>query len=266
MFINYNEEKIASFNEVVFNQNFMQYKGMTTKYRGFEQPNLPNDIVISVLKKLSPHNHLKLPNFEEFWSWIKNKHGTQLSIMLANFISPEDHDDAAYLKNKMRNKSDHQYWNHIKARIYKQWCSIVTEMQCAYAIVEGAKINGYQWQVISSAQLDCAGVDFMLVVNNVDEIKIYPFQIKKDSRSVYVQTKHNAKENFEQVEIKKKQKKSIEDQLKQLKLVGVLQPLTILKYALPKNNKLTYDYLAMSDNGFVYYDNNKLVQAINANL
>lgn len=265
MLIEHNEEKFASFNQVVFNQNLMQYKGMTTKYRAFEQPNLPNNIILSVLKKLSPQNHLQVPTFEQFWVWIKNKHGTELSMMLAHFFSPGDEEEAAYLKNQMRNKTEHQYWKHIKARIYKQWCSIVTEMQCVYAIVEAVQQKGYQWRVLSSAQLDCAGVDFILVIDN-EECKVYPFQIKKDSRSVYVQKKHNTKDNFEQVEIKKKQQKAIELELSQLKLKGIIQNLTILKYALPKNNKLTYDYLAMSENGFVYYDGLKLVESINSQL
>jgi hypothetical protein len=219
MFIYFNSEKIEDFTNVIFAQDFSQYRGMTSKYRAFEDPNLPDDIKMSVLKKLSVTNHLELPNFENFWVWIKRKHGTALSIMLAKFIAPNDGKMAAYLKNAMSHKTDHDLWLHIKARVYKKWCSIVTEMQCVYAVVEGVKKLNLNWEVIASPELDAIGIDFAIVINTENKKVFYPIQIKKDSFSVYAQQKHNAKENFDIVELKKKAIGIIEAEMKKLNII-----------------------------------------------
>lgn len=266
MRIEYNQEKFESFNQVVFNQDFIQYRGMTSMYSAFEAPNLPPEIKLSLLKKLSVTNHLALPNFEKFWVWIKEKHGTELSTMLAKFIAPGDQKLSTHLKNAMRSNKSHDLWMHIKARVYKKWCSIVTEMQCVYAIVEGVKDKGLNWTVLTSPQLDSIGIDFAILVVENNEKVVYPFQIKKDSYNVYAQQKHNAKENFEIVAMKKKPTQEMEVELKNVKMKATIMPLTILKYGLAKNNKLPYEYLDIRDNGFVYYHPERLVNEIQSHL
>lgn len=261
MLIDFNAKKFADFSNVVFNQDFVQYKGLTGKYRAFEDPNLPEDIKMSVLKKLSVTNHLELPNFEQFWEWIKKKHGTALSIMLANFISPNDEKMASYIKNAMSRKTSHDMWLHIKARVYKKWCSIVTEMQCVYAVVQGVKNKKLKWDVVASPQLDAVGVDFAIIITAKSGHKrFFPIQIKKDSYSVYANSKHNSKDNFEQVELKKKALCVIAEEMKKQKILADIVPLTILKYGLPKNGTMPYGYLKTSANGFVYYDSDLLVE------
>lgn len=266
MHIQYNKEKFESFNQVVCNQDFIQYRGMTSMYSAFEAPNLPPEIKLSLLKKLSVTNHLALPSFEKFWTWMKEKHGTELSLMLAKFIAPGDEKLSLHLKNAMRNNKNHDLWMHIKARVYKKWCSIVTEMQCVYAVVEGVKDKNLNWKVITSPELDAIGIDFAIVVNENEEKVAYPFQIKKDSYNVYAQQKHNSKENFEVVAMKKKPTQEMEAELKDLKIKATIMPLTILKYGLAKNNKLPYDYLDIQENGFVYYHPERLVTEIGSHL
>ena len=76
MKIQYSPEKIKNFSDVVFAQNFNQYSGMTHTFKNFEDQNLTKLIKTSVLKKLSVTNHLNVPSFEDFWEWIRKKHGT----------------------------------------------------------------------------------------------------------------------------------------------------------------------------------------------
>lgn len=262
MLIDFNEAKLAMFENVVFNQDFIQYRGMTTKYSAFEEPNLPHDIKMSILKKLSVTNHLNLPNFESFWLWTKKKHGTDLSIMLSKFISPEDEKFSTYLKNAMSRDSNHKLWLHIKARVYKKWCSIATEMQCVYAVVKGIKQKNIDWKIVASPELDAIGVDFAIIMKKQDLLMIYPIQIKKDSYNVYAKNKLNNKENFEAVEIKKKALLVIKQELEKLKINAHINDLTILKYGLSKNGKMPYSYLKTSENGFVYYDNDILIEQL----
>lgn len=267
MKLQYNQEKIKNFSRVVFSQNFDQYYGMTNTYRAFEDQNLTQVIKASVLKKLSVTNHLNVPSFEEFWDWMRKKHGTDLSIMLAKFMFPKDEKSANYFKNTMRNNRNSELWMHIKARVYKKWCSIVTEMQCVYAVVKGVNEAKLNWDIIVSPELDAIGIDFVVVKKEENDNNIvYPIQIKKDSFSVYAQSKYNALENFDNVPIKKKALQELTKELEKQKLKAEIKDLTILKYGVTRTDDLPYDYLKRFKNGFVYYDSKLLVEALDKNL
>lgn len=266
MKIQYNEDKISKFLKVVFNQDFEQYYGMTNTYKCFEEQNLTQVMKVSLLKKLSVTNHLNVPSFEEFWLWMRKNHGTELSIMLTNFISPGDEKRAKYLKNAMRNNRDDNLWMHIKARVYKKWCSIVTEMQCVYATVEGVHTNNLNWEVIVSPALDSIGIDFVVVKQVGNNKKAFPIQIKKDSFNAYAQKKYNALENFDKVAIKKKALQELSVELAKQKVLADIEDVTILKYGVTRGDELPYEYLKRSSNGFVYYDSQLLVEALNNNL
>lgn len=262
----YNQEKIDKFSEVVFSQNFTQYYGMTNTYKNFEDQNLTPLIKASVLKKLSVTNHLNVPSFEDFFDWIRKKHGTELSIILSRFIFPKDDKLFNYLKNSMRNDRNHELWMHVKARIYKKWCSIVTEMQCVYAIVQGVDNLDLDWDIIVSPELDSIGIDFVVVKYQDGENIAYPIQIKKDSFSVYAQKKYNALENFDKVTIKKKALAQLTQELNKQKITANIQDITILKYGVTSSADLPYEYLKRAPNGFVYYDADLLVKALNLHL
>lgn len=266
MKVAYNQEKIDKFSEVVFSQNFHQYYGMTNTYKNFEDQNLTPLIKTSVLKKLSVTNHLNVPSFEDFYEWLRKKHGTELSIILARFIFPKDDKGFNYLKNSMRNNRNNELWMHIKARVYKKWCSIVTEMQCVYAILQGIDNQDYHWDVLVSPELDSIGIDFAIVKYHTSGNQVYPVQIKKDSFNVYAQKKYNALENFDKVNIKKKALSELNQELNKQKIVAFINDVTILKYGVTNSADLPYDYLKRAPNGFVYYDADLLVKVLNQHL
>lgn len=266
MKVQYQKEKIANFSKVVFSQDFQQYYGMTNTYKNFEEQNLTNEIKASLLKKLSVTNHLTVPSFEKFWEWMRKKHGTELSIILARFIFPKDDNGFKYLKNCMRNFHNHELWMHIKARVYKKWCSIVTEMQCVYAVVKGIHDRNMNWEVIVSPELDSIGIDFAIVVPEENGNKVYPIQIKKDSFNAYAQKKYNALDNFDKVSIKKKQEIELNKELTKQKITASIKDITILKYGVTRNGELPYSYLKRYSNGFVYYDSKILVAELEKNL
>lgn len=266
MKITYNQEKIKNFSRVVFSQNFDQYYGMTNTYRAFEDQNLSQGIKSSVLKKLSVTNHLNVPSFEEFWDWMRKKHGTDLSFMLAKFLFPKDEKNANRFKNIMRNDRNNELWMHIKARVYKKWCSIVTEMQCVYAVIKGITEANMNWDILVSPELDSIGIDFIVVKKQEQENIAYPIQIKKDSFSVYAQSKYNALENFDTVTIKKKALLELTKELEKQKIKAHVKDITILKYGVTRTEELPYEYLKKYKNGFVYYDSKLLVEALDKNL
>lgn len=266
MKLQYQKEKIANFSKVVFSQNFQQYYGMTNTFKSFEEQNLTNEIKISLLKKLSVTNHLTVPSFEKFWEWIRKKHGTELSIMLAKFIYPNDDANCTGMKNCMRGNRNHSLWMHIKARVYKKWCSIVTEMQCVYAVVKGIHDKGMNWEVLVSPELDAIGVDFAIIVPFENGNKVFPIQIKKDSFNPYAQNKYNALDNFDKVPVKKKQEIELNKELTKQKINGEIQEMTILKYGVTSKGDLPYSYLKRYTNGFIYYDSKILISELEKNL
>lgn len=266
MKLQYQKEKIANFSKVVFNQDFQQYYGMTNTYKNFEEQNLTNEIKSSLLKKLSVTNHLNVPSFEKFWEWMRKKHGTELSIILARFIYPKDDKSFTKLKNSMRNSHNHELWMHIKARVYKKWCSIVTEMQCVYAVVKGIHDAKMNWEVLVSPELDAIGVDFAIIVPFKNGNKVYPIQIKKDSFNPYAQKKYNSLDNFEKVSVKKKQEVELNKELLKQKITAKIEYMTILKYGVTRNDDLPYSYLKRYSNGFVYYDSRTLINELENHL
>jgi len=160
---------------------FQDYMGFTTMYRGFEVPNLEEDIKMSLLYKLSPSNSLEIPCFHDFWVWFRKNHGMKLATQMSKYLFPGEDPEGQKTINKMRNNKSHAFWNHIKARIYKKWCSIVTEAQCVYATVQGIEKESLNWKVLASAELDAVGIDFVIV----NEEEVLPIQIKKNSYSNY---------------------------------------------------------------------------------
>jgi hypothetical protein len=155
---------------------------------------------------------------------------------------------------------------HIKARVYKKWCSIVTEMQCVYAVVKGVKEANLQWDIIVSPELDSIGIDFVIVKNIDNKMVSYPIQIKKDSYNVYAQNKYNSLENFDKVGIKKKALNELTKELDKQKIKSEIKDITILKYGVTRNEELPYNYLKRFKNGFVYYDSKMLVDELEKNL
>ena len=261
MIIELNADKISALENIIKTHDFSIFLGFTSSHRGFEVPNLDQDVKLSVLTRLSTENWRDVPCFTSFWKWFKTKHGTQLAKQISQHMFPKDERSRVYMVNCMRNNQSHDWWDHIKARVYKKWCSILTEMQAVYAVVNGSKDLELDWKVLASAQLDAMGVDFVIIAGD----KAVPVQVKKDSFHQQISHKQNNKENFSRFEVNKKSTKLIQEELDKEKLnkVTITQAI-LLKYALPKSGKPAYDYLGHFQNGFVYFNHINLVVELNS--
>lgn len=255
MLIEMNKSKIKELENVIKTHDFAAYFGFTRQYRGFEIPNLNNEVKMSVLRRLSTENWRDVPCFTDFWEWFRKKHGMQLAEQICTHMFPTDEVTAKYMANCMRNKRSHDWWNHIKARIYKTWCSILTEMQAVYAVVHGASQMDEEWGILASSDLDAAGVDFVVVTKKC----AIPVQVKKDSFHQVISHKQNGSDNFTLFNVTKRAQKMIEKELTKNKIDACIQDGLLLKYGLPENDKPAYPYLKQYPNNFVYFDSRKLV-------
>ena len=255
MIIQFNQSKINAVKEIIQSHDFSTFWGFTSKYKAFQDLNLEKDIKISILKKLSSENYRDVPNFNDFWLWCKKNHGMKLATQLARHIFPSDEKNYNWYINSMRNNSLHDGWSHIKARVYKKWCSIITEMQAIYATIEGISELNKNWQVIASSELDSFGIDFILET----EFNVLPIQIKKDSFQKIISHKYNNKENLSEYNVNKKASSIIQKELDKNNIDKIVANGIILKYGLPKNGKPCYNYLSHYENGFFYFKNKELV-------
>jgi hypothetical protein len=258
MQIQFNPTKASELSEMLLIHSFDVYRGFTSKYRGFEVPNLTEEVKMKILHKLSPSNYLKIPPFEQFWNWFKKHHGMTLVAQMCEFLFPEDEDECQKMINRVRSNKDHSFWKHIKARVYKKWCSIVTEAQCVYAAVQGVESTKKDWKVFASAELDGIGIDFVIV----NDEEVVPIQVKKDSFSAYSKNKKNTDENLTRYNLTKKAAKILEKEMAKNKVVKPMGRGLLLKYGLMNGGSLPYEYLAQYNNGFVYFKGEKLVNTL----
>lgn len=259
MQIQFNQEKIREFNDMLHNHSFNDLRGLTARYRLFEVQNLTEDVKMKMLHKLSASNYLQIPSFNSFWAWFRKNHGMALVGQFCESMFPDDPDDCQKMINRVRSNANHAFWSHIKARIYKKWCSIVTEAQCVYATLQGLEKTQMNWKVFASADLDSAGIDFIIV----NEKEIVPIQIKKDSFSMYARSKKNGDENLARFEISKKSRNAILKEMKKAKIDFPIAKGLLLKYGLADSGKLPYEYLSTHENGFVFFKDEKLISVLN---
>jgi hypothetical protein len=259
MQIKNNTEKVKEFSKMLLAHPFQDYRGFTSMYRGFEVPNLDEEVKMSLLHKLSASNHLQIPCFNDFWIWFRKNHGMKMAQKMCEHLFPED-TDPEYQKtlNKMRNRQTHPFWSHIKARIYKKWCSIATEAQCVYSAVSGIEKLNLNWKVFASAELDAVGIDFVVV----NDLEVVPIQIKKNSYSNYAKNKKNTDENLARFSITQKAKKILKKEMDKNKINMEIGDGLLLKYGLCEGGKLPYEYLAQYHNGFVYFKDETLIETL----
>jgi hypothetical protein len=255
MQISFQSEKIQDFHNMLLSHPFHEYRGFTSMYRGFEVPNLDEEVKMSVLHKLSASNYLQIPSFNEFWAWFRKHHGMKMANQICEFLFPGNDPECQKTINKMRNKKTHPFWSHIKARVYKKWCSIVTEAQCVYSAVAGIEKNQLHWKVFASAELDAVGIDFVIATEQV----VIPIQIKKNSFSLYAKSKKNTDENLSRFEMTKKACKILQKEMVKYKMEQSIEEGMLLKYGLTDDGKLPYVYLSQYENGFVYFKSDKLI-------
>lgn len=258
MQIQYNKDKIKEFSTMLLAHPFQEFRGFTSTYRGFEIPNLNEEVKMKVLQKLSPSNYLQIPCFNDFWTWFKKNHGMTLVTQMCEFLYPCEDPECQKTINRVRNNKNHAFWSHIKARVYKKWCSIVTEAQCIYATIQGIEKAKNDWKVFASAELDAIGIDFVIVNNK----EVIPVQVKKNSFSAYSKNKKNTDENLTRYTITKKAAKILEKEMAKNKVTQPVGDALLLKYGLMEGGKLPYDYLDQFDNGFIYFNGSKLLKTL----
>ncbi len=258
MQIQFNQDKINEFLKMLDNHSFSEFRGFTSRYTAFEGPNLNEEVKLHVLQKLSASNYLQIPCFKDFWIWFKKHHGMEMVTLMCNHLFPDDHMECKKMVNRVRSNINHAFWSHIKARIYKKWCSIVTEAQCVYATIQGLEKSNLGWKVFASAELDSDGIDFIVV----NDKEVVPIQIKKDSFSMYARHKKNGDENLARFQMSKRANNAIMKEMKKAKVNLPIGKALLLKYGLADSGKLPYEYLASYENGFVYFKDEKLIVAL----
>ena len=254
MKIEYNAEKISKFSQVLMNHSLESFAYLS-KYHCFEHMNLTEEVKMKMLRKMSVCNRNGVPDFAMFWEWARTNFGMVLAEQLASFIYPDDEKMATYTMNQLRSSRSHSLWKHIESRFYKKWCSILTEGQCVYAVSRAIWKKGLDWSVLASPELDAVGVDFVLVL----EDSVVPVQIKKDTFSRYASNKKNYEDNFARYPMTKRALKVLLAELDSLKIEKDIGQMMLLKYALPDDGLLPYDYLSVFKNGFVYFKGEKLI-------
>lgn len=256
MIITYNHSTIKNFAEMAWAHNFAAYSHLFN-FKGFEEPNLTDDIKEAFLMKLNTSNPDGIPSFETFWSWVENNYGVDLAKIMCDYNYSTKDEANRTLSTMMRN-SKHESWVHIQARVYRKWCSIITEAQCTYAILRGIDKLNLNWKVISSPEMDGMGIDLAVVTPH----QAVPIQIKKNTASKFSKDKDNSAENFSRKTLYSNAARVFKEQLKNFN-----QPqkdILIVKYGLSDNktNQLPYDYLKTAPNNFVYFDGEKIVTSL----
>lgn len=271
MLIPYNKKREEDFELMLRSHQFSNYLGLTHNFKGFEVPNLSKTAKVEFLKKLNISSVDNLPAFEDFWKWVLNNHGVELSYQMATFLYPEggQFKECEELEDSLNNErktihkamlkdSCHPLWMHIRARMYKKWSSIMTEAQCSYALLAGIESNNLNWKLFSSPLIDVLGVDMVIVT----EKEAIPIQVKKDSTSMFSSHKDNRCANFHRYSLNPVVKEEINRVFKEENMIKHIAQGMILKYDVKKNNTQTYKYLKKWDNGFVYFDGHLLVKEL----
>jgi hypothetical protein len=256
MIITYNYSTIKNFADMAFAHNLAAYSHLFN-FKGFEGPNLTDDIKDAFLMKLNTSNPDGIPSFETFWAWVENNYGVDLAKIMCDYNYSTKDEANRVLSNMMHNPQN-ENWMHIKARVYRKWFSIMTEAQCTYAILRGIDKLNLNWKVISSPEMDGMGIDLAVVTSS----QAVPIQIKKNTNSKYAKDKDNSAENFSRKPLFSQAARVLKEHLKHFN-----QPqadILIVKYGLRDRatNQLPYDYLKAAKNNFIYFDGEKIVQSL----
>lgn len=257
------EEETRKLRDIFLNHDFEQFRELTRLHRACEMLNLQKEEKLELLKRLSIEK--ESTSFTDFWVWFRKNCAMNFAKQFSKHLYPTDDAYAQRNYNQMRASKSHPFWNHIKARIYKMWCSIITEKQCIQSLYQYIQESKKDWKIYTSVELDSAGIDLVLHANN----KWIPIQIKKDSYIKVAQSKQNALENLSRFEIKKQKQnvlfKSLEDQGFSL---DNLEEGLLLKYNVPTDTlwveKSPLNYIGQLPNGFIYFKSQELGELISS--
>ena len=263
MKIEYDKDKINNFYNVIKEHDFTSFLGLTRQYQLFEVPNLTKEMTLILLEKLNPSNNDKILGFNDFWNWYIDNLGKETVALLAEYMYPSKSKNYENIVDSMLSDRENELWEHIRARVYKKWCSIMTETQCVYGMLEYIQNNNKNWKIVSSPKLDSAGVDFIVVANSA-----IPIQIKMLSHSKIAMSKKNNEPNLSLEEIRKSKMSIVQQQLQEVGYNGLnVEKSILVKYGLKdRSGGFPFDYLKQHENGFVYFDTNILMKHLSSHI
>ncbi len=264
MKIQYDKAKINNFHEIIKQHDFTSFLGLTGQYKLFEIPNLTKDMTLVLLEKLNPSNKGEILSFDDFWKWYKKNLGKETVELLAEHMYPSKSTCYEIIVSNMMSDHKDELWEHLRARVYKKWCSIMTETQCVYGMLEYIQANNKNWEIVSSPKLDSSGVDFIIVAQSAT-----PVQIKMLSHSKIAMSKKNNEPNLSLEEVKKGRMTIVQQELKDVGYAENFQvgKSILVKYGLKdRQGNFPFDYLKQHDNGFVYFDANILMNHLSKHI
>ena len=116
-----------------------------------EKHNLQKEEKLELLKRLSIEK--ESTSFTDFWVWFRKNCAMNFAKQFSKHLYPTDDAYAQRNYNQMRASKSHPFWNHIKARIYKMWCSIITEKQCIQSLYQYIQESKKDWKIYLHFQL-----------------------------------------------------------------------------------------------------------------
>ena len=252
MKIAYNYSTIKKFSDMLFAHNFDSYEKIF-QFNKFLEPELNDSILEAFLTKLSISNSQGIVCFEDFWLWVQRNYGEELSQQFCeyNFSEKSEAHKHLFLMIENHNYAD---WNHIKARAYKIWHSVLTQAQCSYAVLRGIDKAQKNWSIISSPELTCCGIDLAILTDT----QAIPININKH---LYAKDKKENIANLSRFKLGNKTSNIFKKNTS--RYVQNPADLLILNYeAKIMGENISYDYLQFSRNNFVFFDGEKTLACI----
>jgi len=194
---------------VVFEENFgildsflknLDLESIRNKYhqlKMFENIDFDKSEKKHFLIEMDKYKFGSVMEFDDFCDVFIAKNKKSLRNKMVNAIAPNTDVFGEARKNVSNqliqpNAMMFFMWQHIRARIYRMWFSVLTEMHAAMGADLVSKGKGIEHSIVNHVDLDVVGIDFVVIRGD----NAYPCQIKKESFSKVARGKDNSKENF----------------------------------------------------------------------
>lgn len=253
MKISYNYSTIKKFADMLFSHNFDSYEKIF-QFDKFLEPQINSSIEDAFLSKLNVSNPQGIVCFEDFWLWVQTNYGEELSQQFCEYNFSEKIQAHKNIFVMIENHK-HVDWNHIKARAYKIWYSVLTQAQCSYAVLRGIDKAQKNWAIISSPELTSCGIDLAILTDT----QAIPININKH---LYAKDKKEHIANLSRIKLGNQTLNVFKKNTSRY----VQQPadLLVLNYEAKKimGDNISYDYLQSSSNNFVFFDGQKTLACV----
>ena len=253
MKIAYNYSTIKKFANMLFAHDFDAHEKIF-QFNKFLEPALNESIEDAFLTKLSISNPQGIACFEDFWIWVQKNYGEELSQQFCEYNFSDKSQAHKHIFVMIENHK-HIDWNHIKARAYKVWYSVLTQAQCSYAVLRGIDKAQKNWSVISSPELSSYGIDLAILTDT----QAVPININKH---IYANDKKEHIENLSRFKLGSRTLSVFKKNT--ARYVQKPADLLILNYEAKKimGENISYDYLQASRNNFIFFDGEKTLACV----